>query len=228
LAITFTTVLYLQAVDTLLRCLRQGQRPHLAYASVPIGVSGEMSNTADEPCRSLYSTALHAADRLPGRALTLPPTPRIVTLVGCQGSWIAPSSSGRFRDRRLGFRLTDRDLGSDSSLCFMSPAPPNAPIYGHIHRYVWADEPRTAASVIVTGRDPHPQPSPPTLTLNPSPTGLDRAGVANPNPNPNPSLHFQPQQLQQTANSAKTKYQNKSKHPHALRRDFLYDFLSLI
>jgi len=84
----------LKAMHNLMQCLRLGKRPHLAYCSVPLGVSGEMSNTADEPCKSLYSTELHAVDGQPG--------------------------------------ILDASL-------FIG--------------YVWADEPRTAASVLVTGLD---------------------------------------------------------------------------
>ena len=69
-----------------------GSRPHLAYVPIPLGISGEMSNTADEPTRTLYSSVLHEAD-------------------GADGVLDASILVG----------------------------------------YVWADEPRTGASVLVTG-----------------------------------------------------------------------------
>ena len=55
-----------KAVAMLAGCLRRRQRPVLAYVALPLGVSGEMSNTADEPCRTLYSETLHAVDVIPG------------------------------------------------------------------------------------------------------------------------------------------------------------------
>eukprot|EP00756_Hemistasia_phaeocysticola_P037152 Hpha_TRINITY_DN16680_c3_g1::TRINITY_DN16680_c3_g1_i1::g.182512::m.182512 len=55
-----------KAVSLLVRCLREERRPALAYVAVPVAVSGEMSNTADEPAKSLYGETLHQADRVPG------------------------------------------------------------------------------------------------------------------------------------------------------------------
>ena len=52
----------LKALTLLVRCLRTGQRPGLAYVKVPLAVSGEMSNTADEPTKGLYAEVLHEAD----------------------------------------------------------------------------------------------------------------------------------------------------------------------
>eukprot|EP01063_Lacrimia_lanifica_P026750 TRINITY_DN3658_c0_g1_i2.p1 TRINITY_DN3658_c0_g1~~TRINITY_DN3658_c0_g1_i2.p1 ORF type:complete len:557 (+),score=176.04 TRINITY_DN3658_c0_g1_i2:751-2421(+) len=40
--------------------------PHLAYVKVPLVLSGEMTNTADEPTRSLYSTELFKTDVVGG------------------------------------------------------------------------------------------------------------------------------------------------------------------
>ncbi len=54
----------LKALAMLARCLRSGQRPGLAYVKVPLAISGEMSNTADQPTKDLYSVALHEADAL--------------------------------------------------------------------------------------------------------------------------------------------------------------------
>jgi microcystin degradation protein MlrC len=52
----------LKALTMLARCLRSGERPGLAYVKVPLAISGEMSNTADEPTKALYGATLHAAD----------------------------------------------------------------------------------------------------------------------------------------------------------------------
>lgn len=41
-------------------------RPYLAYVPIPLGISGEMSNTADEPTKKLYSSVLHEADAAEG------------------------------------------------------------------------------------------------------------------------------------------------------------------
>ena len=56
----------LKALTLLMSCLRSGERPGLVYVKVPLAVSGEMSNTADEPSKSLYGTVLQEADRRPG------------------------------------------------------------------------------------------------------------------------------------------------------------------
>lgn len=70
----------LKALHMLLCCLRRreddaepalsggasSRRPHLAYCPVPLGVSGEMSNTCDEPSASLYGSVLQQSDRAPG------------------------------------------------------------------------------------------------------------------------------------------------------------------
>eukprot|EP00746_Dinoflagellata_sp_MGD_P068623 gnl/MRDRNA2_/MRDRNA2_28218_c0_seq1.p1 gnl/MRDRNA2_/MRDRNA2_28218_c0~~gnl/MRDRNA2_/MRDRNA2_28218_c0_seq1.p1 ORF type:complete len:535 (+),score=88.44 gnl/MRDRNA2_/MRDRNA2_28218_c0_seq1:151-1755(+) len=52
----------LKALSMLATCLRSGHRPHVAYCPIPLGISGEMSNTADEPSKSLYSSVLHETD----------------------------------------------------------------------------------------------------------------------------------------------------------------------
>ena len=39
----------LKALSMLLSCIRSGERPQISYIRVPLGISGEMSNTADEP-----------------------------------------------------------------------------------------------------------------------------------------------------------------------------------
>ena len=56
----------LKALSMLVRCLRSGTRPGLCYVKVPLAISGEMSNTADEPTKALYTSVLQQADRRPG------------------------------------------------------------------------------------------------------------------------------------------------------------------
>lgn len=54
----------LKALTMLARCLRSGERPGLAYVKVPLAISGEMSNTADQPTKDLYAATLYQADAL--------------------------------------------------------------------------------------------------------------------------------------------------------------------
>eukprot|EP00755_Sulcionema_specki_P011584 Sspe_Gene.49369::Locus_26553_Transcript_1_1_Confidence_1.000_Length_1679::g.49369::m.49369 len=85
-----------KAVSMLVTSLRRPEapRPRVSYVAVPLAVSGEMSNTADEPSKTLYTTVLEEADR--------------------------------------------RDGVLDASILI---------------GYCWADEPRTGASVLVSGCD---------------------------------------------------------------------------
>ncbi len=53
------------AWEMLLRCLRTGERPGIAWAPVPLLLPGERSSTEDEPARSLYA-ALAGFDARPG------------------------------------------------------------------------------------------------------------------------------------------------------------------
>eukprot|EP00040_Diaphanoeca_grandis_P027630 m.157737 g.157737 ORF g.157737 m.157737 type:complete len:536 (+) comp31062_c1_seq1:122-1729(+) len=56
----------LKAVNMLLTALRLSQRPTLAYVQIPLAISGEMSNTADQPSKRLYNEVLHLADEARG------------------------------------------------------------------------------------------------------------------------------------------------------------------
>ena len=82
-----------RSVTMLLRALRTGVRPGLAWAPVPVLLPGERTSTQDEPARSFY-TQLHQVEE---------PT----------GIWDASFQVG----------------------------------------YVWADEPRATACVVITGTD---------------------------------------------------------------------------
>ena len=61
------------ALAMLARCLRTGVRPVLTYVPVPLAISGEMSNTADEPTKGLYSTVPPRAPHSPPSSCLLPP-----------------------------------------------------------------------------------------------------------------------------------------------------------
>ena len=52
----------LRALYLLLSSLERGCAPKVEYIKVPLVVSGEMSSTAVEPCKTLYSEVLHTAD----------------------------------------------------------------------------------------------------------------------------------------------------------------------
>lgn len=54
-----------RAVTMLVRALRTGQRPMLAWAPVPVLLPGERTSTQDEPARSFY-TQLHAVEEPTG------------------------------------------------------------------------------------------------------------------------------------------------------------------
>ena len=83
-----------KALHMLLSALRKGERPSLVFVPIPLAVSGEMSNTNEEPAKSLYSSLLHHTD-------------------SCDG-------------------ITDVSI---------------------LIGYVWGDEPRSGASVLVTGHN---------------------------------------------------------------------------
>ncbi|KAJ9461610.1 MlrC domain-containing protein [Diplonema papillatum] len=55
----------LRALHLLTSCIRSGADPKLSYCKIPLVISGEMSNTDDEPSKTLYSATLEHAEKAP-------------------------------------------------------------------------------------------------------------------------------------------------------------------